>query len=510
MAASAKQTFEFRAPLLNKTITMEKWQSCFLAFFIFMGLTARLRNYLADISLWSDEAKLANNLVALNFGRLLGPLSEKQVAPIGFCLVEKLLLAGWANHEMSLRAVPFIAGSAAIILAFIFVYRVLGPVPAILCAAQLAVIKEAIFFANDLKPYASDLAIALALANLAWSKTLPLLSRKRYWTLLIAGIIAVWFSFPALFVLGAIGITYLIKLIIQRRWKVTVPLVAMGGAWLFSFAVQYCLLTSDGGNDGIMSAWTNRFIILLPASLNDLAHNWYFIYDAFRDPLWTSHPIISLPLYFSGCYLLWRKNAYFLFFILLPLVLNLFSSGLHAYPFQGRLLQYGTVFLFIPIAYSLSRLLVCQSRYNWVKWAAVLMIAANLAEPSVNVVRRIVTPRRYEEMKPVVTYIKAKKNAEDGFFVHANAIYTFTYYSERFEMEHRRLTLSHRAAESKPHFFDNEIRTLFGRVWLVFGNAKQFKGKDFELTYLKIADKYGKQIDRYIDQGAAAYLYVFP
>ncbi|MEJ2039970.1 MAG: hypothetical protein P8X55_13720 [Desulfosarcinaceae bacterium] len=499
-----------KLPLFSHKIALNRPEAIGLSFFLFVGLAARLRSYLAGISLWVDEAALANNLVALNFSQLFGPLAQNQVAPIGFCLFEKFMMIAWGNNEFALKFLPFTAGSLALVLAFVMVYRVLGPLPAVLCAAQLAVIKEPLFYATDLKPYASDLAVALGLVSLAWSPRLPQISGKRFWLLFFAGNVAVWFSFPSVFVLGAIGIVYLAWYLKDRQWREAVPFAVMGLVWLAAFAVQYHLLQSDGRYDDLVDAWTNRFAVLLPGSLEDLKSDGFLLYYVFRNPLWTSHPVISIPLYLAGCVLVWRKDKRFLLLMVLPLVLNFLASGLHAYPFRDRLLQYAVVFLFVPIAFSLTWLVKRNFKQRWIRWAGVVLIAANLAEPTVNAVQQLAVPARREELKQVVIYLKSHMAENDGLYIYAHAMKTFSYYENQLKLSHHGLIVGLGKDQSTPERIQKEMDHLTGRVWLVFGHAKQFKGVDYESKFLKEADRQGKRIDQYVDVGASTYLYSFP
>ncbi|MFZ1985916.1 MAG: hypothetical protein WAU91_15975, partial [Desulfatitalea sp.] len=319
---------------------MDRPVTVFLWIFLFIGLMVRLRSYLARISFWVDEAALANNLVERSLSQLIGPLDQNQVAPIGFCIIEKLLILLWGNHEYALRFLPFLAGSFALILTYVLVKQALGKSCALLCTAQLAVMKESIFYANNLKPYSLDLAIALGLVLLAWPARTLLQSKRQFWVLFLSGVAAVWFSFPALFVLAGIAMVFWYKAIKNQHWKTIVPLALISLAWVASFIIHYYLLRSGGEYDNLADAWSDRFVVLLPKTIKDIKHNSYLLYYVFRNPVWTIHPAVSIPIFLIGCALLWKNNRTFFFLILLPLVLNYFSSGLHAYPFRDRTLQY--------------------------------------------------------------------------------------------------------------------------------------------------------------------------
>jgi hypothetical protein len=56
-----------------------------------LGVALRFAQYLANRSLWLDEAFLALNVVQRSFSQLFQPLDDEQVAPIAYLLAENLL-----------------------------------------------------------------------------------------------------------------------------------------------------------------------------------------------------------------------------------------------------------------------------------------------------------------------------------------------------------------------------------------------------------------------------------
>ena len=80
---------------------------------ILIGIVLRLRQYLLNRSLWSDEASLAVNLVTRSFGELTQLLDYHQAAPIGFLFIEKLFIIIFGNHDYVMRLFPLFAGILA-------------------------------------------------------------------------------------------------------------------------------------------------------------------------------------------------------------------------------------------------------------------------------------------------------------------------------------------------------------------------------------------------------------
>src|SRR5207249_2485248 len=84
-----------------------------ISFVIFVGILLRLRLLLINNSLWLDEASLTLSVLSRNFLELTEPVYPP--APILFLwLMKATTLIGNAS-EVSLRFVPFLSGSGALI-----------------------------------------------------------------------------------------------------------------------------------------------------------------------------------------------------------------------------------------------------------------------------------------------------------------------------------------------------------------------------------------------------------
>src|SRR5215475_14295682 len=76
---------------------------------LFLGVGLRVREYLADRSLWIDELMLALGVNHRAVTDLLRPLDFNQAAPAGFLVLVKSSTALFGNSELGLRLVPFLS-----------------------------------------------------------------------------------------------------------------------------------------------------------------------------------------------------------------------------------------------------------------------------------------------------------------------------------------------------------------------------------------------------------------
>ena len=146
----------------------EKWSSwssnnlailCVAIFLI--GATFRLSQYIADRSLWLDEAKLALNIINRSFSGLAQPLDYDQGAPLGFLFVQKLLTLLLGNADYVLRIFPLICGLFSYWAIYALAKRIFVQRAAIIAAVILFAFSDRlIYYSSEVKQYSSDSLLA--------------------------------------------------------------------------------------------------------------------------------------------------------------------------------------------------------------------------------------------------------------------------------------------------------------------------------------------------------------
>lgn len=209
---------------------------------MWLGIAVRVVRYLCVFPIWQDEQLLALNLIERDYAGLLEPLGMFQVAPVGFLLLTKLLVETFGLGECSLRAVSLAASLGGLVAFRALAARLLTGTPLVLAVGTLAVSFFPVRHAAEFKPYAVDFCAAtlLALAAVDWFRE-P--HRLRRWLILGAVCVAALpFSFPATFVVAAIGLAMLPHVWANRRSPQTVlRYLVFGGATATAFLGLYRL-----------------------------------------------------------------------------------------------------------------------------------------------------------------------------------------------------------------------------------------------------------------------------
>ncbi|MCI0556466.1 MAG: hypothetical protein L0287_36450, partial [Anaerolineae bacterium] len=207
---------------------------------------------------------LALNIINRDFAALFQPLDYDQGAPLGFLLVEKIFNSILGRHELVLRFFPFLAGLASLWLFYLLLMSLRGGDSRrsnLLALALFALNSQLVYYTSEAKQYIVDVAVTVGLLFLA----LPLLqgqaNRRNYLYLGITGIIGLWFSHPALFILAGIGAALVVHFLRARDYKNLRTTVMIGLLWLANLAVLYFInLQNLSQNDYLADYWAEGFL----------------------------------------------------------------------------------------------------------------------------------------------------------------------------------------------------------------------------------------------------------
>lgn len=479
-----------------------------------LGCLLRIVQYLLNRSLWMDEAYLSLNILHRSFAGLCRALDYHQGAPIGFLLLEKSAVRFWGGSEYALRLLPLLAGIASVLFFYWLANKVL-PARAVPVAVGLFAISPAlIYYSAEVKQYSSDAAIALLLycLTIEGSKS----EAKAGQTALVAlvGAMAIWMSHSSVFVLVGMGATIFVTLVLRKDWARLARISFVGVCWMASLGVCYVVALRKLAGDGeLLSYWNANFMPLPPRSVADLEWPVDSFFGFFNTSAGLKFGGLAALVFILGSISMFRKSAERLFLLLSPAIVTLLASGLHKYPFGGRL----TLFLVPPT------LLLMAEGTEALRSAAGaslptiggVLIALLFLDPGIYILHHFAKPHSeiaqpgvmfLEEMRPLVAYVRNHEKPGDLVYVFYGAEPAFDYYAERENFPRNNVEIG-TAAGSDPQVYESDLDRLRGRrVWVLLSHihgagAQESKYVEFYLGSL------GPRLDSLSVAGAETYLY---
>lgn len=384
---------------------------------ILAGIGCRVAQYLANPSIWHDEALVAMNVFNKTLPQLLGPLDYAQAAPPLFLFAERGLVLAWGRSEYVLRLVSLVCGVAALPLFALLCWRLLPAAVAPWMAAFFAFADKLIEHSAQVKQYSGDALVAVLLLFLALGLKRPWSAGRRL--ALLAGVTAVgaWFSFPALLVFAGLSLLFLPELAKRGRtgWLTWLGCNALVGLSLlllhhFSVRAQHVAFLSN--------YWAEDF--------PDYARPWTI-------PLWLvqelyglcDHPYRSFgwligPLAVLGAWH-WRRQGRndVLGACLWPIGMAVVAAALKQYPFNGsRLTIYLVPGLFLLCGGGLAALRDWSSAATGLRrlaWVAVGLVV--VGRGVIQAGTYLVEPRSRSGVRPAVAYVREHRQAGEGLYL---------------------------------------------------------------------------------------------
>jgi hypothetical protein len=322
------------------------WVAQATAGFVALGVLIRLARYLLNFPLWCDETMIAANFLDRGYPDLFQPLDYRQVGPVLWLAIELTSVKLLGFSEMSLRLFPAACGVASVPLFRHVAGRVVKGVPLLLAVAVFAVSGWPLRYVAEVKPYASDLLVALAVLALAveWRRA-P--ERTGWlWALAAAGPVAVALSLPSLFVLGGVWLVLAVPAWRSGKGGARLALGAFGaGVGATFLALLRFYKTAPQDHQYFHDAWAEAFPPLgsarrLIAWFLDVNTGYMFAY-----PDGGAHGASALTFlaFLAGAAVLWRRGRRTVTGLLLaPFGLALVAAAVHRYPYgvSARTTQY--------------------------------------------------------------------------------------------------------------------------------------------------------------------------
>lgn len=475
-----------------------------------LALALRVIRFLHDHALWLDEAFLALNLIDRSFAELTTELDYEQFAPIGFLFVMKSFVAALGRSDYVFRLFPFIGSLISIPVFYALAKRLLKPSGVPVALALFALSHPLLVFAAEAKPYGSDATIALILSLLAVNyagKSVPRIADAAL--LAVAGAVAVWFSYPAAFVLAGIGTALGVAYIWQRDWRNAILLGVVPVIWLASFGIQAWMVMGNAHpqlpeNDltGLREVYSQDFLPWPPSPA--AVTEWLLYFFPYAAGFFTSEVAAGVGVFacIMGCIALGRDKRRPLAILALPLVFALFVSAAELYPMRQRFLMFIGPALLLVIAAGFDEVRTRVGTQGRIVW--VLLLIVILVQPSLRAVKQSIRLERHGDARPAVARLDDRIRDGDTLYLHWTGEPVYRLYSNDPHPEGQIVVGSRSLRWSA---LSKDVPKIDGksRVWVLFsyGAYNTPAGQ----TLRDELDRRGVLIDAFESEGAALYLY---
>jgi hypothetical protein len=400
---------------------------------VVVGVALRFAQYVGNRSLWIDEADVALNLMARSFGGLTRPLDFGQGAPIGFLFVEEAASRLFGFSEFALRGFPLLCGILSLTGFAWLAWRILVPAAAGFAVLLFAVADGLIYYSSEAKPYAGDVAASVGLLLIAATFANGAASRMRIVCFAFGGCALLVFSFPAVFVVAAIAMTLSFVGIRGNPPRISRGIRAAVAIWLLTSAAVAAFATSrldqirsaNGGGSflGVTGAGSVKH------GVNVFATNLAESIGLSQTPPMSQLMKLGLLCVLVGAFGLIRRSARWAAILLIPFALALLAAALHAYPVSLRTELFLAPSLILLLAEGCATFTYWAPR-RWKRPLAVTLAVALAAGPVYGASMGLTHPRRVEEIRPVLKFVRDHWKRGDTLYLHDEAQYAFLYYSK--------------------------------------------------------------------------------
>jgi hypothetical protein len=311
------------------------------------------------------------------------------------------------------------------------------------------------------------------------------------------------------FVLGGIGTALFLDAIAARDGRRTMACVGTIACWLTSFGVCYLVsLRQLGNNQYLLDYWTSHFLPLPPTGQGDLLWlaDHFFTFLAYPGGLGgTEIKIGGIAAAFCliGLVAMARERWQMAVALAGPAVLALLASGLHKYPFAGRLLLFLVPLMLLAVGRG--AIAVATALRSSQSFAAWLLIGLLALAPALETYQNFRHPPRSEELAPLLNSVREEWQPGDKVYVYYGAAPGFTFYTRENPFPPGVVIGREHRGERTPYRDELAQLAESGRIWIIFSHTYQSE----ESLIRAYAESFGVCQKNLHAPGAAAYLFDF-
>jgi hypothetical protein len=476
---------------------------------LIIGAVLRISQFIFNRSVTEGEAALAINIMNRSYAGLLKPLDLVQAAPYGFLVIQKTMFQVLGNNDYSLRVFPQLCGLISLFVFWRVTKKMLSAWGLAIGLLLFSVSDYLIYFSSEVKQYSTDVMIGLIITSLAVSVLAAGFNRWNFTGLALCAGLGIWISHPAFFFMVGSGTLIFIHVLKNRDRSARLPWLALVFIFLASAAADYTLsLRFLIAHREFINFWQPAFMPLPPRSLADLRWFGYVFARIFKNP--AGFPIYLIPLaiifFILGIVRFYKNRSWEAWLLVLPVILSLAASGLHKYPFEGRLMLFLIPGMVIFIAAGFESL---GGDGNRGRRVAAMIAALLLLLPVTGIAGyRLIQPRQPEELRPVMRFLQTQYRAGDAVYLYYAAVNGFNYYCRQMDFQPDSV---YYGVESRAHpaGYLRDLERMAGRprVWVVFFHIATRGGVDEEKVFVDYLDRLGQREQHFRTSGASAYLY---
>ena len=306
-----------------------------------LNFSWRVVRYGLAFPVWGDEAFVAVNLLTRTFPQLAQPLDHSQIVPLLFLWSEWSVAKIMGYGEHALRLIPFLAGIGSLYLFYNLAFRMLGGHRALASLAIFAASFYPVRHAAEIKPYSSDLLIALILLSIGWRLNEDPERRGHWLALALTSAVGVWASYPAVFVGGGIVLVFTLKALLANSRKVLFYVLLTGLALLLSFSAMYIVFGRGQAEAGTYLVTMKTWNFAFPPVTEPWTLPIWFVkvhtgnMFAYPNGGHNGGSTATFLLFLAGIIALWRRHRTTVLLLLSPLPLMFIAAAFYKYPYGG-------------------------------------------------------------------------------------------------------------------------------------------------------------------------------
>lgn len=324
---------------------------CFMAMVCLgIGVILHIVPYFYQRSLALDEAKMISSVCTRGFSNLVtSPLDWGQSGPIGYMYILKIFSVILGETKLAFRLWSLISWVASAFLLYFMIKKVAAKHWALSFTALYSLVDFYIYYSYEVKPYMSDNFFCL-LVFCFWQQYKK--NKLSLGKMIAVYSVIIWFSFSAVFFVGAAMIVLCISLLkdyLKAHEKKYIKSIGLCSIVLVSFLMNYVFwLSKTSANAGDPAYWELLNFPLMPTSRADLQLIkmllWQFV--KFLPNVVSTVFVMSFLGYLIKVIKSGDETDIYLPFIV-SFALLLLASALGFYPIEDRLVQTPCLFLFI-------------------------------------------------------------------------------------------------------------------------------------------------------------------